>query len=275
MSVQAITWALEQTVGSPTGKVILLCLANYADKHGACFPGHKTIAEECEVSVRSVAEWMNRLEDAGFIVRSRRFRNNGSRTSDSIVLRLPWLEATTSAGPDAESALGDENAEKPASPHADERVDHMQLAHPHTLKGNLKPPNPPEGGLGFASLLKVWPTEDHGNLENAEGAWKRLGTDAQVRALDLAALALTAYRRRKVRIPALKRFLSERMFEEFHDAPPIDADGHFELRPGMPGWNEWMGWVRKKHGQKGVDHIVKGGVFRVPTRYPPADEAAA
>jgi hypothetical protein len=264
MSVQAITWALEQTVGSATGKVILLCLANYADKHGACFPGHKTIADECEVSVRTVAEWMAKLEEAGLIERSRRFRVNGSRTSDSIVLRLPWLFPTTSTEPRAEIASG----EKSASPHADGSVDHMQQVHPHNRKNNLSPQPPLSGGL-FATLVKEWPTEHLGNLENSEGAFEKLGMDAKRRCVEAAPLAVAAMSRRKdTRFPALVRYIRERIFEDYHDAPPIDAGGHFTVKPGMPEWSPWLGWIRSKHGERGVESIVKLGYFLTEQRWP-------
>jgi hypothetical protein len=273
LSVQAITWALEQTVGSPTGKVVLLCLANYADKHGACFPGQKVIADECEMSIRSVVEWMAKLEGLGLLVRERRFRNNGSRTSDSIILRLPWLEAPTSSGQGAETALGSEQAEKPASPSADDDVHHVQQVHPHTLKGNLKPPNPPAGG--FASLWEVWPDEHSGNWDNAEGAWRKLSASQQASALQHADTALSAYRRRQDRIPALVMYLRNKAFEDFENAPPLDSDGYFVIRPDMPEWKEWMGWARAQRGEKGVEYYVKLGFILTKERWPEGAKKAA
>lgn len=269
MSVQAITWALEQTVGSPTGKVILLCLANYADKQGACFPGHKTIADECEVSVRSVAEWMAKLEALGLIARSRRFRNNGSRTSDSIILRLPWLAPTTSSEPSAEFAHGTQTAADGASPHADDRVDHVQQVHPHTRQNNQISPQPPlAGGRSFAELSEEWPMSHRGNPVNAAGAFDRLSVDDQGRAIRLAKVAVSAFARRRERIPALVRYIRQRMFDEFDDAPEVDSDGHFVIKPGRPEWGEWLGWIRRTYGEKYVERTVMAGVFLPKTRWP-------
>lgn len=264
MSVQAITWALEQTVGSPTGKIILLCLANYADKNGACFPGHKTIADECEVSVRSVAEWMAKLESLGLIDRTRRFRNNGSRTSDSIVLRLPWLATTTSSEPHANSASGRETA----SPHADDRTHQVQQVHPLNRQNNQYPPNPPSGGLDFDLLWKAWPTEHQGNRENATAAWSRLTPTEQATALRNCGLAVRAFALRHARIPALVMYLRNRVFDEFDGAPPIDGDGYFVIKPGMPEWSEWLGWIRRTHGERYVEQQVVRGVFFSRDRWP-------
>lgn len=275
MSVQAITWALEQTVGSPTGKVILLCLANYADKNGACFPGHKTIADECEVSVRSVAEWMAKLEGLGLIERTRRFRNNGSRTSDSIILRLPWLPTTTSSEPDANSARGVEPVENPASPHADDRVHHVQQVHPLNRQKNLSPPNPPQaGGAGFAELVKKWPSDHHGNLDNAGGAFRKLALAEQAVAVRAAELTVTAYSRRKSRIPALAAYIRSRVFLDFDGGPGVDPEGHFIITPDRPEWSEWLGWIRREYGERAVQQTVMRKFFLPLTRWPKERVAA-
>ncbi len=263
MSVQAITWALEQTTGSATGKAILLCLANYADKHGACFPGQKTLADECEVSVRTVVEWMAKLEELGLLVRSRRFRENGSRTSDSIILCLPGTETTTSAKPSAENARG----RKATAPSADDSVDQVQPVHPHNLQKNLSP-QPPSGGLEFASLLKAWPTEHQGNRDNAEGTWNRLSDPDKAMALAHIATAIQAITRRGDRMPALVMYLRNRIYAQFEGAPEIDAEGYFVIKPGMPEWNEWLGWIRGKYGEKAVQQTVMRGYFLTKERWP-------
>lgn len=88
MSIQAVAWAIEQKTGSPAGKVVLMCLANYADENGECWPSQATIAKETELSERSVREWLQRLEDAGLIEREHRQRADGSRKSDLIRMKF-------------------------------------------------------------------------------------------------------------------------------------------------------------------------------------------
>lgn len=88
MSIQAVAWAIDQKTGSAAGKVVLICLANYADEDGQCWPSQKTIAEETELSERSVREWLQKLEDAGLLTRKSRRRDDGYRAADLICLAL-------------------------------------------------------------------------------------------------------------------------------------------------------------------------------------------
>lgn len=93
-------WAKRQQVGSPTRKLLLLVLADYADEAWSCFPGQATLAAETELSERSVRRQLAELEADGFITRTERRRDNGYRTSDRIVL----CGANTSAEQPAKSA---------------------------------------------------------------------------------------------------------------------------------------------------------------------------
>lgn len=86
MSIQAVAWAIDQKAGSAAGKVVLLCLANYADEDGKCWPSQETIAAETELSERSVREWLQKLEEAGLLTRTKRRRDDGYRASDLIHL---------------------------------------------------------------------------------------------------------------------------------------------------------------------------------------------
>lgn len=69
MSVQAMTWALEQRiVTSPTARHVLLCLANYADKNGkAAFPSASSLSEDTGLSVRTIRTALESLREAEVI----------------------------------------------------------------------------------------------------------------------------------------------------------------------------------------------------------------
>ncbi|WP_341020931.1 helix-turn-helix domain-containing protein [Brevundimonas diminuta] len=84
MSVQAITWALDQTCATATEKAILLVLANYVGADGTCYPGQDTIATQACCSLKSVERALAAFEDRGWIERHARRRRDGSRTSDLI-----------------------------------------------------------------------------------------------------------------------------------------------------------------------------------------------
>lgn len=67
-----------------------MCLADYADPNGLIngWASQAQLAEEAEVSERSVREWMRRLEDLGLISRRRQSQQNGARSVDIIMLNL-------------------------------------------------------------------------------------------------------------------------------------------------------------------------------------------
>lgn len=93
MSVRAMTWAMEQKVGNPTTKLILMALADFADEEGKCFPSQGRLAEIAECSVDTVQRHLTKAEQASLIVRQKRGskRGGGGRTSDLYVLQLGEL----------------------------------------------------------------------------------------------------------------------------------------------------------------------------------------
>jgi DNA-binding transcriptional ArsR family regulator len=96
MSWKASAWAKQQRLGSPAAKSILMCLADYADPNGLIngWASQAQLADDAEVSERSVREWMQRLEDMGLMERRRQSRPNGARAADIIQL---YLSKTISA----------------------------------------------------------------------------------------------------------------------------------------------------------------------------------
>lgn len=71
MSVQAVTWAIEQQiVKDAPARHVLLCLANYADHIGsAAFPSTKTLSNNTGLSERTVRTKLDLLERTGVIAR--------------------------------------------------------------------------------------------------------------------------------------------------------------------------------------------------------------
>ncbi len=88
MSVYAITWAKKQVIPSSTAKLVLLCLADYADEHGCCWPSQRTLAVDASLCERTVRRQLNYLEKAGVLSRRKRTRPDGTRASDVCYLAL-------------------------------------------------------------------------------------------------------------------------------------------------------------------------------------------
>lgn len=89
MSVQAITWALEQVCATATEKAVLLVVANYVGQDGTTFVGQETISEQACCSIKTVERALAVFESNGWIERERRHRKDGSRTSDLIISKGP------------------------------------------------------------------------------------------------------------------------------------------------------------------------------------------
>lgn len=71
MSVQAMSWAIEQQiVRDAPARHVLLCLANYADKDGkTAFPSASTLSADTGLSERTIRTKLDLLEHAGLIAK--------------------------------------------------------------------------------------------------------------------------------------------------------------------------------------------------------------
>jgi DNA-binding transcriptional ArsR family regulator len=67
MSIFALAWAKKQKAGSATRKFVLMAIADYADEHGKAYPSVARLAEDTELSDRSVQRALKDLEEAGLL----------------------------------------------------------------------------------------------------------------------------------------------------------------------------------------------------------------
>ena len=73
MSTDAINWVRTLPCPTPTTKLVLFMLANYANKRThKCFPSEKHLGEICGVSDRSVRRCIATLENLGYITIQKR-----------------------------------------------------------------------------------------------------------------------------------------------------------------------------------------------------------
>lgn len=79
MSIVRVAWAMQQTTGSASRKAVLIALADHENgQTGKCCPTMETMAERLEMGERTVRRALVELEGAGFIIRSRSRRQDGS-----------------------------------------------------------------------------------------------------------------------------------------------------------------------------------------------------
>ena len=63
MSIQGLQWCLRQECETPTTKLVLFILSNYADENGSCYPSEKHLAKMVGVSDRQVRRCLAKLVD--------------------------------------------------------------------------------------------------------------------------------------------------------------------------------------------------------------------
>jgi len=54
MSIQGLGWCIKQETDTPTTKLVLFILSNYADEQGSCYPSEKHLASIVGVSDRQI-----------------------------------------------------------------------------------------------------------------------------------------------------------------------------------------------------------------------------
>jgi pyocin large subunit-like protein len=107
MSHEATTWAFKQTGLKPSTKIVLLGLANCHNPHQGCFPSKKRLAEDCEMSERSVADHLKKLEEKGLIVvQESGGKRRGQFTSNRYILGFESDFCRGKELPSAKSAVG-------------------------------------------------------------------------------------------------------------------------------------------------------------------------
>jgi hypothetical protein len=86
MSVQALTMAFAARGLSPSEKLVLLALSNYADEDLRCWPSQERLAFDTELSARTVWAALKALQGEGIITRLARKRQDGTRSTDVFTL---------------------------------------------------------------------------------------------------------------------------------------------------------------------------------------------
>ncbi|WP_137225733.1 helix-turn-helix domain-containing protein [Shewanella sp. MEBiC00475] len=124
MSMELMVKAMKAKVGNPLRKLVLLKLADNANDQGECWPSYNYIAEQCEMSRRSVMDHVKKLEKSGFL---RREYRKGVKGNSSNVFHLKF---------DEKSSLG---GESPAPASESAALPLVNLLHPEPV--TLEPVN--------------------------------------------------------------------------------------------------------------------------------------
>ncbi|HBU4350131.1 TPA: helix-turn-helix domain-containing protein [Klebsiella pneumoniae] len=102
MSMDLMVQAMKIKVGDPLRKLVLLKLADNASDLGECWPSYQHIADQCEISKRSVMNHIEALCECGLIKKELR---TGPKGNSSNVYQLNLRSAGDSPGGSANRSL--------------------------------------------------------------------------------------------------------------------------------------------------------------------------
>jgi hypothetical protein len=264
MSIQAMTWAWSQVVGSPTRKLLLQCLANYADENGVCWPSQRRISADTELGESATRYALKRLETDGYLKRQPQTRKDGSRTSDRFTLQL---------------VVQPKNSIKAGPSNSEGGTIKPRGGPPHKVKG-VEPPREPlskssslpsgatasgGGGGEFQKLWDQWPEKDRPDFrEAAKTIFEKLLPADRTTAIAQAPAYLRNCAQQKSKALMIP-YLKNRTFEELLDGPAIDADGHYRITPDRAEWSVWLASFGTESARK---RIASNGYLLTKTRLP-------
>lgn len=88
MSMEMMVRAMKIKVGNPLRKLVLLKLADNASDQGECWPSVPYIADQCEISERSVQNHIQQLVKDGLVRIEKRLAENGLNRSNVYHITL-------------------------------------------------------------------------------------------------------------------------------------------------------------------------------------------
>lgn len=89
MSMLLMVKAMQSKVGNPLRKLVLIKLADNANDQGECWPSYQHIADQCEMSKRSVMVHIDALIQCGFLRKELRIGGEKGNKSNLYTLRIP------------------------------------------------------------------------------------------------------------------------------------------------------------------------------------------
>lgn len=225
MSMMLMVKAMRIKVGNPLRKLVLIKLADNASDSGECWPSHQHIADQCEISRRSVINHINKLEEMGFLRKENRTKNNEKQSNlYFLTLDNPEPKEAGSAGDslgsegDAQGGAGD--AQPPSAGDA------------HRTSHSSEPVNEPMEGKPSLSSdddapTKVSITEQ---IDLVVNAWNEMSPQAGLSKV----VAITKGSDRDTQLRArLKQFTVDDFIEAIQTIP---------FSPFLKGQNN-RGWI--------------------------------
>lgn len=243
MSMDLMVQAMKIKVGNPLRKLVLLKLADNASDLGECWPSYQHIADQCEISKRSVMNHIEALCECGLIKKELR---TGPKGNSSNVYQLNLRSAGDSPGGSANRSLPGAGDSPGGSAGAAPRIS-------HSFEPVNEPVNEPikhTGASAIASATARSAKQDYSS--EFETAWqaypKRAGGNSKAAAFKAWNARLKDGVKPEVMLAGVKRYAAyaratgsagtqyvkqaasffgpDRHFEESWQAPSARGGGH-------------------------------------------------
>lgn len=222
MSIQAVSFVLDSDVPEVAAKMLLVCLANaHNNETGLCCPSVNRLAEESNMSRRSVQRWIKWLADNGFLEVIEVTSDSGRQQSNSYRLigfhrgakltplpRVGGATADTGEGDTVDTLGGDTVGTPLKEPEENQKKEREQAS----------------ARVSFEDAWKAFPQRPQPNRTAAQEAWAELADQETHRAF-----------------VAVKRFA--RWHVEDSENRGETPDSQLGFRPGMGKWLRTGAWI--------------------------------
>jgi hypothetical protein len=313
MSVQAISWALSLPLVSVSQKFTLVCVCNYADKEGRCWPSVDTLAEDSAQSRSTVKRRLHELEELGLLSRLRRRILPGGReaeggagkpTSNLLRVRLEILPAEVagklitlgqtvqsepSSGPQTVHPEPSQTVHPDPSGALDGPVDGsggdpqtvQQTVHssePRTLEPRREPRTQDararDDADGWKEFEQAYPIPITSRAETIE-LFRTLNPDDQRQAIESARAYRAFVEKQERKAKDAHRWLRSGDWQSFASKEIKPRQERVFVIVGTPAWDAWL---KLRGSVPTSQHIVEGKMrtgWWFPSLFPPKPEAQA
>lgn len=139
---------------------------------------------------------------------------------------------------------------------------------PRTQSNKTHSPNAFDDG--FEQLWNAWPRgRQPDNRALTQSLFRKLPAEIErENAVKHAALWQRIQMLRKIKANMIT-YLKTRAWRELIDAPDVDNEGRFIIKPAREEWQPWLAQIHGEYGERGVASIKGFGFFLAPSRWPP------
>jgi len=279
MSHVATKWAFDQPEifidMKPNEWAVLMVLADCHNPINGCFPSHDYIVRKTNLSERSVRDQLARLRDRGLIAWDE-MREVGRRCVNRYQLSFePDFQPANLAGGDPAEPpanfAGGATGKSELSPPANRDASHRQNLPPNLVREPVTEPQRAHARVreeDFSHFWDLWDSHHRpDNRETAQKLFLKLTLSQAARAVAQAPTFFRLMAARK-KPPRMIVYLKSKVFDDLDDGPEFDRDGDFIITPKRPEWSPWLGQIRNRHGEAGVQSYVRIGKILVKERWP-------